>query len=129
MRNPTVRSPSSSSSASTSSIRASESASRSSTNDAPSVIVDGIGLQNVGQLVPDQLEHPVAVEGSLVRCGFRQAPATPVYVVGRRSITAGVYSSTLNWAYHAVLARSRDRRRHLVGQTPGRRTRAPPGRR
>src|SRR5262245_25074379 len=41
MRKPTVRSLSSSSSASTSSINASESASRSSTNDWPSLIVDG----------------------------------------------------------------------------------------
>src|SRR6185437_7298378 len=30
----------------------------------------GISLQNVGQLVPDQLEHPAPIEGALVRVGL-----------------------------------------------------------
>src|SRR5664279_1403185 len=29
-----------------------------------------IGLQNVGQLVPDQCKHPIAVKGALVGVGF-----------------------------------------------------------
>ena len=47
---------------STSSIRASESASRSSANDEDSLIEPGLDLQDVGQLVPDQLEHLAASE-------------------------------------------------------------------
>ena len=70
MRNPTVRSPSSSSRASTSSIRASESASRSSANESPSLIADGLDLEDVGQAVADQLEDVLAVQRALLDVGL-----------------------------------------------------------
>ena len=70
MRKPTVRSPSSSSRASTSSIRASESASRSSVNDAPSVMADGLDLEDVGQAVADQLEDLLAVQRPSLHVGL-----------------------------------------------------------
>ena len=70
MRNPTERSPSSSSRPSTSSIRARESASRSSANDEDSVIRRGLDLQDVGEQVADQLEYLLALERTLFDVGL-----------------------------------------------------------
>ena len=70
MRNPTERSPSSSSSASTSSISARESASRSSAKDEASVMRRRVGLEDVRQLVPDQLEHSLPVERASIDVGL-----------------------------------------------------------
>ncbi len=70
MRNPTERSPSSSSRASTSSIKASESAFRSSANDEDSLMPAGLDLQDVGEQVPDHLEHLLAIERTLLHVGL-----------------------------------------------------------
>ncbi len=56
MRNPTERSDSSSSRASTSSIRARESASRSSWKESTLLDLAGLDLEDVGQTVLDQLQ-------------------------------------------------------------------------
>ena len=47
-----------------------------------------VGLQDVGQLVPDQLEHPFAVEGALIGVGFRWHGTS----VGVRRQQAPVYA-------------------------------------
>ena len=70
MRNPTLRSPTSSSIASASSMRASESASRSSVNESPSLIDRRLDLEDVGEAVADHLEDLLAIERSSLDVGF-----------------------------------------------------------
>ena len=70
MRKPTLRSPSSSSRASTSSIRASESASRSSAKRVALADAAGLDLEDVGQAVTDELEHGLAVHRGLLHVGL-----------------------------------------------------------
>ncbi len=67
---PDLRSPISSSRASTSSMRASESASRSSTKLSPSLIDVGLDLQDVGEAVPDEGQDLVAVHRAAFHVGL-----------------------------------------------------------
>ncbi len=77
MRKPTVRSPSSSSRASTSSIRASESASRSSANDCALVDRRRVDLEDVGEPVADQLEDLLGGRAGSAPRGSRRAHGPP----------------------------------------------------